>query len=576
MTEDTMIGHYKVLETLGTGAMGTVQIAVDTYIDRPVAIKSLRADFLRDPEFVSRFRGEAKSLALLNHPNIAALYTPVFEAGQLHLVMELVKGKSLEQILQERGKPLPVKETLAIAAQACDGLAYAHEMGVVHRDVKPSNLMIGNDGRLKIMDFGIARVQGSVRLTRSGTAVGTPLYMSPEQCRGGEGDERSDIYSLGVVLYEMLAGAPPFSAPSEYELIQAQITQVPPSLVPRAPGVSPNLESAIMIALAKKPDQRYPSMKAFSDALGATPLRADATTVIQSATHLLEIDSGGDSRAQPSAKTLDVALSRTNAVIRSIRRRGFGLTAVLSLAVLALAASQIVMWLNRSAPIVEPSAPTPAPIAVASTEPEPAPHPAVAPAPSPTIAIEAAKPVATPAQDPAADLRALIHDDRSARLKAADFEYLTSAVKLQALEKARALADAGVAEGQFALGMLLLSTPDHIDINGAFTALAKAAEQNYPDAEVNLAVMYQRKNVLPSGQDLAAARLWFSKAAEQGEAKARYWLGCYTQFGWGGADADAAKAADLFNAALSDGFAPARGALQALDKGTPSESPCMQ
>jgi serine/threonine protein kinase len=233
---------------LGSGAMGTVHVAVDTFIERAVAIKSLRAELTRDPDFVSGFRAEATSLARLNHPNITTLYSPILEGSDLYMVMEVVRGRSLDDVLRERGKPVGVKESLAIIAQAADGLAYAHQMGVIHRDIKPANLMISNDGRVKIMDFGIARVQGSARLTRAGTAVGTPLYMSPEQCRGKEGDERSDLYSLAIVLYELLSGAPPFSGATEYDLIQAQINTVPPPLVPRAVGVKPELESAIMMA----------------------------------------------------------------------------------------------------------------------------------------------------------------------------------------------------------------------------------------------------------------------------------------------------------------------------------------
>ena len=377
MANEMMIGHYKVLEQIGSGAMGTVRVGLDTYIERPVAIKSLRADFVSDPEFVSRFRAEAKSLARLNHQNIAALYTPIFEDGQLHLVMELVKGKSLETVLAERGRPLGVKQALAIVSQVSDGLAYAHEMGVIHRDVKPSNVMIGNDGRVKIMDFGIARVQGSVRLTRTGVAVGTPLYMSPEQCRGEEGDERSDIYSLAVVLYEMLKGAPPFNGKSDYELIQAQIKTPPPPLVPGAPGVTPALEATIMIALAKRPDQRFASMKEFSDALGATAMRPNATGVIRSAINLVEEKGTPD---LPRASTLDVAHSRTRSMLRALRTGGISLTAVLGLVVVALLGLQAYNFWARSAPSVSAATPSSV-VSVAAV----APSPADAPAPAPTF-----------------------------------------------------------------------------------------------------------------------------------------------------------------------------------------------
>jgi serine/threonine protein kinase len=319
MNDQRMIGHYRVIELLGTGAMGTVHIALDTFIERPVAIKSLRPELTQDPEFVSRFRAEAKSLARLNHPNIATLYSSLLDGSDLYMVMELVRGRPLDDVLRDRGKPLSVKQSLAIIAQAADGLSYAHEMGVIHRDIKPSNLMIGNDGRVKIMDFGIARVRGSARLTRAGTAVGTPLYMSPEQCRGGEGDERSDLYSLAIVLYEMLGGAPPFSGATEYDLIQAQIGAAPPPLVPRAIGVTPELESAIMTALAKKPEQRFPSVRAFSDAIGATAMRPDATTVVRNATHLIEAPQNEAEDNKSPTRALDIAKSRIGALARSFK-----------------------------------------------------------------------------------------------------------------------------------------------------------------------------------------------------------------------------------------------------------------
>ena len=323
MTDPQMIGHYRIVKLLGVGAMGKVHAALDTFLEREVAIKSLRAELTQDPDFVGRFRAEATSSAKLNHPNITTLYSPVLQGSDLYMVMELINGRPLDEILRERGKPLGVKESLAIIAQAADGLAYAHQMGVIHRDIKPSNLMVADDGRIKIMDFGIARVRGSVRLTRAGTAVGTPLYMSPEQCRGGEGDERSDLYSLAVVLYEMLAGAPPFSGATEYDLTQAQIHAEAPPLVPRISGVTPEIESAIMTALSKRPEQRFPNMRAFSDALGATALRIDASSIIRSAGHLVQDSTAERDVPTPermSTKLIALAKSRSATLVRRFKR----------------------------------------------------------------------------------------------------------------------------------------------------------------------------------------------------------------------------------------------------------------
>jgi serine/threonine protein kinase len=184
--------------------------------------------------------------------------------------MERVRGETLEDVIKRRNGPLGVQESLAIIAQAADGLSYAHSMGVIHRDIKPANLMVTEGGLVKIMDFGIARARGSQRLTRDGSIVGTLAYMAPEQLRGEPGDERSDLYSLAIVLYEILSGTAPFSAATDYDLMQAQIHARPPRLGSLIPGVEGRVERALLQALAKRPDQRFDSVSAFKEALGAT------------------------------------------------------------------------------------------------------------------------------------------------------------------------------------------------------------------------------------------------------------------------------------------------------------------
>ena len=283
-----MIGQYEIRALLGEGGIGQVHAAYDTILQREVAMKSLRPELLSDSNFVERFRAEATSLARLNHPNITTLYSLFPDGRNLYMVMELVRGTTLDTILEKRKTALDVRECLAIIAQAADGLDYAHTMGVIHRDIKPSNLIISENGTLKIMDFGIARVRGSQRLTRSGSIVGTLAYMAPEQLRGEEGDNSCDLYSLAIVLYEMLSGSPPFNAASEYDLMQAQINQKPERLTPKVPGLDPKIESALLKALSKKPDQRYPSTRAFSDALGASTLRMDAPKILHNDTRLIQ------------------------------------------------------------------------------------------------------------------------------------------------------------------------------------------------------------------------------------------------------------------------------------------------
>jgi serine/threonine protein kinase len=286
MSQMRRIGQFEVQELLGEGGIGQVYAARDTVLDRMVAIKSLRAELLNDKSFVARFRGEAKNLALLSHPNITTLYTLLEEGGSLYMVMEMVRGQTLEAILEQRGAPFTTQEALAIVAQAADGLSYAHEMGIVHRDIKPANLILTSSGLLKIMDFGIARAQGTQRMTRDGSIVGTLAYMSPEQCRGQEVDGRTDQYSLGIVLYEMLTGKVPFEATTDYELMQAHINSPPEWPSRRVPGIAPHAEKALMKALSKKAPDRFPTLTAFKEALGAPASRTEALSIVHKVTRL--------------------------------------------------------------------------------------------------------------------------------------------------------------------------------------------------------------------------------------------------------------------------------------------------
>ena len=274
------IGHYELRELLGEGGIGRVYAGYDTVLQREVAIKSLRPELFRDSNFLARFRAEATSLARLNHPNITTVHALINDSRNLYMVMELVRGETVEDLLKRRNGPLGVRDALAIIAQAADGLAYAHSMGVIHRDIKPANLMIADGGLVKIMDFGIARARGSQRLTRDGSIVGTLAYMAPEQLRGEAGDERSDLYSLAIVLYEILSGGVPFAAASDYDLMQAQINTRPAPLGSSIPGVAGRIERALMKALAKKPDQRFATVKEFKDALGASAAKVRAADTL--------------------------------------------------------------------------------------------------------------------------------------------------------------------------------------------------------------------------------------------------------------------------------------------------------
>jgi serine/threonine protein kinase len=265
----TRIGNYEVGTLIGEGGLGRVHAARDVVLGREVAIKSLRPELLSDTGFVERFRAEATNLARLNHPNITTIHALLEQGRSLYIVMELVRGQTLEAVLRQRSRGLGLAQSLTIFGQAADGLSYAHSMGVIHRDIKPANIMVmPSSGLVKIMDFGIARLRGSQQHTRDGRIIGTLAYMAPEQLRGEPADERSDLYSLAIVLHEMLTGSPPFTAKTEYGLIQAQINAQPPRLRSLMPEADARLDAALSRALAKKPEHRFASVKEFREAVG--------------------------------------------------------------------------------------------------------------------------------------------------------------------------------------------------------------------------------------------------------------------------------------------------------------------
>ena len=260
------IGNYKIIRSLGEGGVGRVYQGVDTMLDREVAIKVLRPELARQTSIVERFRSEAVLLAKLNHPNIATLYSLLRQGDELFMVLEFVRGETLEQLLHRRGA-LPEDDAIPIFCQALDGINHAHELGIVHRDVKPGNMILTANGMLKVLDFGIARLLGTSRKTKSGNIIGTLEYMSPEQVRGLETDARSDIYGLGIMLYEILTGRLPFESENEFQLMKAQTEETP--ALPRSinPNISETVETAIMKALAKNPDERFQSAGEFLDSL---------------------------------------------------------------------------------------------------------------------------------------------------------------------------------------------------------------------------------------------------------------------------------------------------------------------
>jgi hypothetical protein len=240
--------------------------AVDINLDRTVAIKALNAELTGNPELEQRFRAEAKAQANLNHTNLATLYALLIEDGRPWMVMEFIEGETFEQIVQRRG-PIPSNEAIPLFRQALLGVGYAHRMGVVHRDIKPSNMMLNKQGIVKVMDFGIAKVLGARGMTKTGTQMGTAFYMSPEQVLNRGVDIRSDIYSLGVTLYELLTANVPFNGDSDYQIMTDHVNAPPPLPTKFYPYIPQGLQNAVLRALEKHPDARFQTVEEFGAAL---------------------------------------------------------------------------------------------------------------------------------------------------------------------------------------------------------------------------------------------------------------------------------------------------------------------
>jgi serine/threonine protein kinase/Tol biopolymer transport system component len=263
-----IVGPYRVLERLGGGGMGIVYRAEDTRLGRIVALKFLPPDLTRDLVAKARFQQEARAASAFDHPNICTIYEVGETAdGQLYLAMPCYDGETLRRRLESG--PLPVEEAVDVAAQVARGLAKAHRQGIVHRDIKPANLIVTSDGVVKILDFGIAKLAGAAALTRTGSTLGTPAYMSPEQMKGQEVDARSDLWSLGVVLYEMLAGRRPFPGDHESVVRQAILSAQPEPLSHVRPEVPPAVQQLVDALLAKDPAQRAPAADEVAAALRA-------------------------------------------------------------------------------------------------------------------------------------------------------------------------------------------------------------------------------------------------------------------------------------------------------------------
>lgn len=278
MTEEAnkRIGDYQIIDELGSGGMGRVWRVRNVLTDRIEAMKVLLPDLAGRQELAARFLREIKLMASLNHPNIAALRTAFTADNQLYMVMEYVEGTTLADKL-EKG-PIPVNDAVNYISQVLSAVSYAHQQHIIHRDIKPANMMLTPQGVIKLMDFGIARAGEERSLTMTGTTMGSLSYMSPEQVKGEATDARSDLYSVGVSLYEFVTGQRPFTASSDYSIMAAHVKEAPKPPVELHPGLPAALNEIILMAIAKDPVQRFQTADAFRNALSSVPVMAAAMT----------------------------------------------------------------------------------------------------------------------------------------------------------------------------------------------------------------------------------------------------------------------------------------------------------
>jgi serine/threonine-protein kinase len=269
------IGIYRITERLGQGGMGVVFKAIDVNLERVVALKLLNSEVAEMPELVQRFHSEARVQAGLSHPNLTTLYAFLVWEGRPVMIMEFIEGETFQSMIARRG-PIPANVTVPLFRQALLGVGAAHRRGIIHRDIKPANLMLNQEGIVKVMDFGIAKVMGVSGATRTNMQVGTSWYMSPEQIMTNAIDTRSDIYSLGVTLYEMLAGQLPFDGDSDYAVQMAHLEKTPDPPTVHYPHIPPHVVAATMRALAKKPEHRFQSVDEFLAALDGAMVPAPA------------------------------------------------------------------------------------------------------------------------------------------------------------------------------------------------------------------------------------------------------------------------------------------------------------
>ena len=319
MQGEVIAGRYELLELIGKGGMSSVYKAHDRLLDRQIAVKILHPHFTEDEEYVERFRREARAVAQLSHPSIVTVIDRGEDEGRQYIVFEYVEGENLKQLLERTG-PMPVRDALLLGLQMARALSFAHGRGLIHRDVKPQNVLLNADGQAKMTDFGIARSVDVQGVTITGTVLGTSEYIAPEQARGERVDAQTDVYSLGVVLYELLVGGVPYEGETFVTVALKHVNEPVPPVLERRPDVPTRVALAVERAMAKSPDERFSSMQELVDELEAC---------------LAELDPGDEQATMISRKP--VAPRRARRTPRRKRRLGVLWPIAAVLAVLAVA-----------------------------------------------------------------------------------------------------------------------------------------------------------------------------------------------------------------------------------------------
>ncbi|HTX16906.1 MAG TPA: serine/threonine-protein kinase [Candidatus Baltobacteraceae bacterium] len=514
------LGDYEILGVLGAGGMGKVYKVRNTISDRIEAMKILLPNLADQKELADRFLREIKLLASLNHPNIAALRTALTLDNQLVMIMEYVDGVTLASRLQQG--PVPVADAVYYIDQVLAALVYAHQMNVVHRDIKPGNMMLTPQGVVKLMDFGIARPGNEAGMTITGTTLGSLNYMSPEQVKGEKVDARSDLYSVGLSLYEILTGRLPFRGDSGYSLMVAQLQQAPEPPIVLRPDLPKPLNDIILMVLAKEPEKRFQSATAFRNALksalpqGAPMAAAAGRSGVPSATTIFMDPTVATpppmapayQPTQPAAMAAAASASKAAppppAAQKSHRGVWMALGGILVVAMLAGAA----VYVPRRAKTQAVGGSSAAPVSVA---PSPVPSPAAPPAPAPAPSAEAQAAAAKAAAQAAAAKAAADAAAQAAAAQAA----AEAAAKAAALKEAQTQADQ------------ISSRAAAID--SSLTTLQRAqAAQGYGlrgdivAAQARMQTNLARAEAALQAQDPAAAKEYLDKAENDAETLERF------------------------------------------------------